>query len=906
MAAELPTGTVTFLFTDVEGSTSLLDELGAERYAQALEEHREIVRAALVEHVGVEVDTQGDAFFCAFGSARAAVACAGDIQERLAPGRIRVRMGVHTGEALVADGHYVGMDVHRAARIGACGHGGQIVLSPSTVALLEPEAFSLADLGEHRLKDLSAPVRLHQLGVGEFPPLKTLFRTNLPVPATPFLGRERELRELVERAQEPGVRLLTLTGPGGTGKTRLSLQLAAELSDSFPDGTWWVPLAPLRDDSAVASAVANALEVEEEPGRSLTESISSALTRKRALLLLDNCEHLVEPVAGLASAVIAACPDVRLLATSREALAIGGEHVFPVLPLLADDAVERFFARARAAGASLGDEQRGVAAELCGRLDNLPLAVELAAARAVALPPAALLERLSSGLDVLKGPRDVDERQRTLRATNAWSYGLLDEHEQRLFRRLAVFVGGASLDAIEEICDADLEDLLSLVAKSLVRQAHVEGAEPRYFMLETIREFAAGELETSGERRDLRERHLELFAGLAHVLREGLEGSESGFWLARCENDLANLRAAFMGAATSNRRGEALVLAMALATRHFFRGRYSEAEDVIRNALELDPDPVASAMLYDRLARALRVQARPQEALDAYRAAERALEGVPDRGDEWWEQWLAVKLDEATFFYFENRLDELAALVRELEPLVREHGTERQGLALLHVRCQYAYRLERYSLSEETEALSRETYTRALELGDADADFMFGFCLLWRGKLEDAEERFSRGREIALERGDALLETRCLVYGAIARRRRNDVEGTREHVRVLESQDELHGYPGLVAANAAWIASRDGDLELATAHGEEALADWDAEGLAGPRVFSWTARFPLLGVALARGDVDEALEHARAMLDESQQPLPDEIAAALSAAVEVGTTEHLERALALARSSGYA
>jgi predicted ATPase/class 3 adenylate cyclase len=906
VASELPTGTVTFLFTDVEGSTKLLDELGAQRYAEALDEHRAIVRGTLVEHGGVEVDTQGDAFFCAFASARAAVACARDVQDALSTTSIRVRIGVHTGEALVAGGHYVGMDVHRAARIGACGHGGQVVLSPSTVALLEPGEFDLADLGEHRLKDLSAPVRLHQLGRGEFLPLKTLFRTNLPVPATPFLGRERELRDLVDRASEPDVRLLTLTGPGGTGKTRLSLQLAAEISGSYADGTWWVPLAPLRDPSLVVSALASVLEVEEEPGRSLTDSVTGAFAGKRALVLLDNCEHLVDAVAEVASAVVAACPHVRVLATSREALAIGGEQVFPVEPLVDADAVELFFARARSVGASLDDEQRGVVTELCGRLDNLPLAVELAAARAAALPPAALLERLSSGLDVLKGPRDVDERQRTLRATIAWSHGLLDEREQRLFRRLAVFVGGASLDAIDEICDADLEDLLSLVAKSLVRQAHVEGAEPRYFMLETIREFAAAELETSGERQDLQERHLELFTGLAREVRKGLEGSESGLWLARCEHDLANLRAAFTCATAFDRRDEVLALAMALSTRHFFRGRYSEAEDVIRAALELDPGPIPLAVLSDRLGRALRVQGQPQAALDAYQAAERALESVPQRGDAWWEQWLAVKLDEATFFYFENRLDELASLVRELEPLVRDHGTERQGLALLHVRCQHAYRVERYALSEETEALSRETYSRALELGDADAEFMFGFCMLWRGKLEEAEEHLSRGREIARERGNALLETRCLVYGAIARRRRNDVEGAREHVRALESQEELHGYRGLVAANVAWIASRDGDLELATARGEDALADWDSEGLAGPRVFAWTARFPLLGVEVRCGRLDDALEHARAMLDESQQPLPDEIAGALTDAVARRAGEQPARALALARSIGYA
>ena len=704
------------------------------------------------------------------------------------------------------------------------------------------------------------------------------------------------------------MRLLTLTGPGGTGKTRLSLQVAAELSDSYADGTWWVPLAPLREGSLVASAVASVLEVEEEPGRTLLESIAGAVARRRALLLLDNCEHLVDAVADLVAALVAEGPDVLVVTTSREALRITGEEVYAVEPLATRDAVELFHARARSAGAALepGGGDDGVVAELCARLDNLPLAVELAAARAAALPPAALLERLSSGLDVLKGPRDVEERQRTLRATIAWSYGLLDEHEQRLFRRLAVFVGGASLDAVEEICDAELEDLLSLVAKSLVRQAQVEDTEARYFMLETVREFAADELEASGERRDLQERHVELFSRLARDVREGLEGSESGLWLARCEHDLANLRAAFASAAALDRRDDAVALAMALLTRHFFRGSYSEAEDVIRSALALDPDPVASAMLYDRLARALRVLGHPQEALDAYHAAERALEAAPDRGGDWWAQWLEVKLDEATFFYFENRLEELAALVRELEPLVREHGTERQALELLHVRGQHAYRLERYALSEATEALTRETYARALELDDPSAEFMLGFCLLWRGKLEEAGERFSRGREIARERGIALLETRCLVYGSVACRRRDDLDGAREQVRELAAQEELHGYQGLVAANAAWIAWRDGELEQATALGEEALADWSSEGLAGPRVFSWTARFPLLAVEVQRGRVDVALEHAREMLDESQQPLPDEIAAVLSEAVARRSRDHLERALELARPIGYA
>ena len=584
----LPTGTVTFLFTDVEGSTRLLEELGAEGYADELGRHRNIVRDALREHAGVEVDTQGDAFFCAFASARAAVACAAEIQDALEEGPVHVRIGVHTGEALVADRHYVGIDVHRAARIGACGHGGQVVISPSTVAVLEPGEPGLRDLGTHRLKDLAAPVVLYQLGDREFPPLKSLYRTNLPVPATPFLGREEELSELVARASEPGVRSLTLTGPGGTGKTRLSLQLAAELAESHPDGIWWVPLAPLREEASVASAVAGVLEVEEEASRSLIASIGSSLARKRVLLLLDNCEHLVEAVAELVSGIVTSCPDALVVATSREPLAVAGEHVFPVEPLVAEDAAELFLARARAAGAHLdGAATPGVVRELCARLDNLPLAVELAAARAAVLPPAALLERLATRLDVLRGPRDAEERQRTLRATIAWSYDLLEEREQELFRRFGVFVGGATLPAIEGVCDADLDDLFSLVSKSLVRQHAAAEGEPRYWMLETIREFAVEELESADDYDAVCDRHLGWYAALARA--DGAEEAlATGSALTELEPDLANLRAAFSRSIVrSGRDSDATAVSAALLVQHLKRGRYTEAEDVARRMLGL-------------------------------------------------------------------------------------------------------------------------------------------------------------------------------------------------------------------------------------------------------------------------------------------------------------------------------
>lgn len=909
MTEVLPTGTVTFLFTDVEGSTRLLDELGAEAYAVELVRHRDIVRHALIAHGGVEVDTQGDAFFCAFASARGAVSCAAAIRDALADGHVRLRMGIHTGEALVVGRHYVGMDVHRAARIGACGHGGQVVLSPSTVALLEPGEFVVRDLGAHRLKDLAAPVVLSQLGDEKHPPLKALFRTNLPVPATPFLGREDELTGLVGLASEPGVRVLTLTGPGGTGKTRLSLQLAAELSDSYPDGVWWVPLAPLRGDAGVGSAVASVLEVEEEPGRDVAESIASALARKRLLVLVDNCEHVIDAAARLVAALVGSCPDVIVIATSREPLAIAGENVFPVQPLAAPDAVALFRARAHAAGAGLeGADVDGAVAALCARLDNLPLAVELAAARAAALPPSALLERLSSGLDLLKGPRDVDERQRTLRATIAWSYDLLDEDERRLFRRFAVFVGGATLSAIEAVCEASIDDVLSLASKSLIRRASAESDEPRYFMLETIREFAADELAASGDLDDLHVRHATWFADVARSSDAEIERPDSGERLARIELDLENLRAALTWVERDGVSSpDGLAIATAVGRRHFLRGRYSEAEDVARRSLALAPeDPLERATLWDWLARVLRLQGRPDEALDAFRAAERTLQAPVDRDEAWWERWLQVELDLATFFYFENVQDDLADLVQALEPLVEQHGTREQLLDLLHLRAQQAYRSERYALSEETEVLAREAYRMGLELDDVTAEFTMGFCQLWRGKPAEAEGHFLRGREVARARGVALIETRCLVYGVIARRRQNDAEGARAWLDELVLQDELHGYAGLTAANLAWLAYRDGDLELATQRANEALADWKPEGRGSSGVFAWTARFPLLGVELARGRTDAALEHARALLDPSLQPLPAELADLAERAVETAEPADLVEALERARSIGYA
>jgi predicted ATPase/class 3 adenylate cyclase len=517
--ADLPTGTVTFLFTDVEGSTRLLHELGAEAYAEALGEHRRVIREACAALGGAEVDTQGDAFFFAFPTAPAAVSAAAAFTDGLAAGPIRVRVGLHTGTPLLTEEGYVGGDVHRAARIAAAGHGGQVLVSATTAPLLELE---LQDLGEHRFKDLAAPERVYQLGGGEFPPLASLYRTNLPIPATPFLGREHELVEVVELLSRLEIRLLTLTGPGGTGKTRLALQAAAEAADAFPDGVWWVALALLRDPRRALPALAEALAIEEKPGRDLAEVVALALAGRRMLVLLDNVEHLLPTIAD----DVATLRDIggpTILVTSRERLQLQGEHAHPVPGLEESDAIELFVTRARAAGQEVAVDD--IVRELCARLDYLPLALELAAARAVVFPPAQLLGRLTERLDLFRAPRDADPRQQTLRATIEWSYELLAATEQELFRSLAVFVGGSTYETAEAVCGASPDILQSLIDKSLLRRRDTPlGA--RYWMLETIREFASEKLEESGAAEDLRRRHAEHYLALGESLGLTMENLE--------------------------------------------------------------------------------------------------------------------------------------------------------------------------------------------------------------------------------------------------------------------------------------------------------------------------------------------------------------------------------------------
>jgi predicted ATPase/class 3 adenylate cyclase len=565
---ELPSGTVTFLFTDVEGSTKLLHEVGAEQYAQALAEHRRIVRDAVAAHGGVEVDTQGDAFFVAFPTAPGALAAAGAALEDLSRGPIQVRMGIHTGTPHVAEEGYVGADVHRAARIAACGHGGQVVVSASTASLVDADG--LRELGRHRLKDFDEPVSLYQLGTERFPPLKTISNTNLPHPASSFVGRDNEVEEVATLLRDRA-RLVTLTGPGGSGKTRLALEAAGELVPAFTAGVFWVGLAPLRDPALVAETIAKTLGAK--------DGLADHIGERELLLLLDNLEQVVEAAPELAS-LVETCPNLRLLVTSRELLRVRGEVEYPVLPLAEPEAVELFYERART-------EPDVRVEELCRALDNLPLALELAAARASVLSPKQILERLSGRLDLLKGGRDADPRQQTLRATIEWSYELLPPEEQNLFARLAVFRGGCTLEAAEEVADADLDSLQSLVDKNLLRQR-----EERFWMLETIREYAAERLEDSGEAEELRRRHGEHFLALAEEADPG-RGAEHD-WLDWIAPEHDNMRAALDRYEAPGETDFALRLAAAVWRFWNLRGYLTEGRRRLESALAADARPTAA------------------------------------------------------------------------------------------------------------------------------------------------------------------------------------------------------------------------------------------------------------------------------------------------------------------------
>jgi predicted ATPase/class 3 adenylate cyclase len=647
-----PSGVVTLVFTDIEGSTRLLQALG-DRYHDVLADHRAIMRAAWERCSGHEIGTEGDSFFVSFPSASDAVSAAVEAQRGLAShvwpdgASVRVRIGMHTGEPTVVGDDYVGIDVHRAARIAASAHGGQVVLSKPTHDLVLdslPDGVTIEDLGEHRLKDLEQPEWLYQVLIeglpADFAPLKSLETpTNLPSATSELIGRENETAELVGLLED-GSRVVTLTGPGGSGKTRLAIHVASQVLDHFKNGVFVATIGPSVGSDAVMTEIAGALHVPDQGGRALRDSVATFLRDKRVLLVLDNFEHVLD-AAPDAAALVAAAPKLKLLVTSRAPLHVSGEREYPLSPLPVPgdardrDAVARsgavalFVQRARQVRSDfeLTDDNAAPIAEICRRLDGLPLAIELAASKTKLLSPQQILDRLGSRLALLTGgARDLPARQQTLRDTIGWSYELLDPDAARLFRMMACFSGGARLDAIEEVAgEGFLDPLSALVDHSLIRQ----DTEPRFSMLETIREYALERQEEAGERDAA---HRAFAAFVFHLVEEAddaLRGADQSRWRRRLEAERDNLRGALAWCLTEGGDPDlGARIAIRLGHHWYTRGLALEGIEWLEQARAKAPGLPANlrsqllqrlGILYDQRSDAARAAALLQEAADLCR-----------------------------------------------------------------------------------------------------------------------------------------------------------------------------------------------------------------------------------------------------------------------------------------------
>jgi predicted ATPase/class 3 adenylate cyclase len=611
----LPTGTVTFLRTDVEGSMRLMRELGA-AWDSLNATHLGIIRTAIANHGGIAVRTEGDAVFAVFPEARAAVAAAIAAQQALAahdwpPGAaLRVRMGLHSGEAYLTGDDYGGYEVNRAARIAAAGHGGQIVFSDATRALVAdalPDGVRIRDLGSHALRDVPRPERLYQLDIpglqADFPALRTAAATtgDLPSRLTSFIGREAEIDEVTDLLAKQ--RLVTLTGPGGIGKTSLAVEAARRVSERFPDGAWFVPLAEVEDPSIVRSVVARTIGLHDGPGRSAAEALGPYLADRSVLLVIDNFEHLIDAVGDVGD-ILEASPASRIVVTSRAPLRIIGEQEYPVQPM-GEACAQLFVDRARAirpGWEAAGD--RAVVDEVCSLLDRLPLGVELAAARVAHLPLTAIRDRLRAHLPLPgSGPRNVPDRQRTLAGAIAWSHDLLPPELQRVLHDLAVFEGGFDLEqagqVVEVAADGDvLDHLVTLVDQSLIKRDATESGV-RFDMLETIRAFALEGLRADGREGSVRRRHATAYLELAETAAPNLPGPDQPRWLDRLTLDYANLRSAILWTIDA---GEVeLALRFVAGMWRFWQqdGRLAEATELAETALAM---PGADAPTPERMA----------------------------------------------------------------------------------------------------------------------------------------------------------------------------------------------------------------------------------------------------------------------------------------------------------------
>jgi len=786
--AGLPTGTVTFFFADIEGSTRLLQYLG-DRYAEVLADYRRLLLSAILERNGQEVGTQGDAFFIIFRRAKDALTAAIAAQRAINSYHwpegvaVRVRMGLHTGEALIVETGYVGIDVHRAARIGAAGHGGQILLSETTYILVKdhlPDRVSLRDLGGHRLKDLAHPHRLFQVVAAnlpaDFPLLKSLnvLPNNLPIQLTSFIGREQEIAD-VKKLLTTG-RLLTLTGAGGSGKTRLALQVAADLLGQYPDGVWLIELAALADPALVPQTVASALGVPEQPGRALTEALVDSVRPKSLLLLLDNCEHLLLACARLADVLLRACENLRILATSRESLGIAGESLYPVptlpapnplrLPSLQDfvqyEAVRLFTERAAAVLPTFRVTQQNAPylALVCYRLDGIPLALELAAARVKMLPVEQLAKRLDDRFRLLTGgSRTALPRHQTLRAAMDWSYHLLSERERVVLRRLSVFADGWTLEAAEAVCAAgdgeafDILDLLAqLVFKSLVLMNEQDG-RVRYRFLETVRQYALERLVESEDAPAVRTRHLDWYRGLTEEAEAGLVGVRQAAWLDRLEAEHDNLRAALEWSLECGAVEAGLRLAGGVWQFWSVRGYLAEGRRWL-DALLKRSTGVAPIVRAKALRAAGRLAGFGQGDYAYGRVAyEESLAIWRDVGDR---KWIATLIGDLGVLAFgQGDFGAARVLYEESLAIWRDVG-DRWGVALsLHNLGRAAYRQGDWAAAR---TLFEESLAICRELGDtqgiAVALTNLGFVAFSRGDYASAPALFEEGLTMQQELGD--------------------------------------------------------------------------------------------------------------------------------------------------------
>ncbi|MGY1620194.1 ATP-binding protein [Geodermatophilus sp. SYSU D00691] len=792
----LPAGTVTFLFTDIVGSTRLLRE-DRHGYAAALAEHRRLLRAAFTEHGGHEVDTQGDSFFVAFPSAGQALAAAVDAQRALAaqPGpderRISVRMGLHTGEATVADGSYVGLAVHCAARIAAAASGGQVLLSDITAAVAAgqlPGGAALHFLGEHELKDFPGRAPLYQLDIAglpnRFPPPRTTSPRRLILPDVPdhLLGRDGDVDAVAALLTNARIRLVTVTGPGGIGKTRLALTTARTVADEFPGGVVFAPLSAITDPRLVLGTVADVICARCESGSSPVDAIATAV-EERTLFVLDNFEQVVE-AAGDLSVLLDSTPAAVALVTSRQALRLRAEQQFPLAPLAAGPA-ERLFAERAAAvrpGFTLDAANAAAVAEICRRLDGLPLAIELAAARTRLLPPPALLARLGQRLDVLgAGPVDLPARQRTLRATMDWSFGLLGPHEQAVFTRLAVFSGGWTLDAAESVCGrpgepAVLDALAALLDASLLAESGESIAEPRLYMLDTVAAYATEKLAASPDRDEAGRRHTEWMVELTGALLTAPVPEVRGRSL-RLDDELPNLRTAI--------------------DRVLGAGDLTTAALLVRNTFGYMTRRDGEREVGEWLDRSLAMS-----------------HGAPDavRG-----RLLVLRALVAGIL---NDLTAVAPLLDEGRPLLpddADHEYDRSFAATAGIYAAVA----RGSL-EGVRAAHEEALARFIalgqELGEAYMEMVGGDIALASGDLDTADRRYRRVVELARRLDDDAMIGQAMSLRGLVLLSRGDVAGARRSVLDGAAANQRWGQTTAIAYSLEGLAA------VALADGHPAVA----------------------------------------------------------------------------------